>query len=56
MHNTTVKILEMQTKQKKSFHVETDKMTVTNWRTIYLADSQSFVYLHIVKPKNKLQL
>lgn len=41
----------MQVNSKKSFHVETDKMTVTNWRAIYLADTQDFVYLHIVKPK-----
>ena len=27
--------------------METDKMTVTNWQMIYLADTQNFVYLHI---------
>jgi len=36
--------------------METDKMTVTNWQVIYLADSQSFVYLHNDKSKQKLQL
>lgn len=41
----------MQVNSKKSFHVETDKMTATNWQAIYLADCENFVYLYIVKPK-----
>lgn len=41
----------MQVNSKKSFHVETAKMTVTHWQIIYLLDNENFVYLWIVKPK-----
>lgn len=44
----------MQVNSKKSFHVETDKMAATNWQTIYLADSEDFVHLCIVKLKTKI--
>lgn len=43
----------MQVNLKKSFHVETDKMTVTNWRIIYLLDNENIVSLRIVKQKNR---
>ena len=46
----------MQVNPQKSFHVETDRMSATNWQVIYLVDSEDFVYLHIVKPKNILLL
>lgn len=42
----------MQVNSKKSFHVETDKMTVTHRQIIYLVDNENFVYLYIVKLKN----
>ena len=43
----------MQVNSQKSFHVETAKMALTHWQIIYLLDNENFVYLHIVKPKNK---